>query len=107
MHVIGHQVPFHDLAFLLRCTSGINYTAYVRGHPGDFDAWANSGADGWSYADVLPYFRKSEHFVPSGDVPVDPKAHGADGPLGVSARQPVIAGAEAFVKAASASGIPV
>lgn len=92
---------------MLGGSSGINYMAYVRGHPGDFDAWADGGADGWSYADVLPYFRKSEHLVPSGDIPIDPEAHGTDGPLGVSVRRPVIAGAEAFVKAASASGIPV
>ena len=92
---------------MLGGSSGINYLAYVRGHPGDFDAWAEGGADGWSYADVLPYFRKSEHLVPSGDVPIDAEVHGTDGPLGVSVRQPVIAGAEAFVKAASEVGIPV
>ena len=92
---------------MLGGSSGINYMAYVRGHPGDFDAWAAGGADGWSYADVLPYFRKSEHLVPSGNVPIDAEAHGSKGPLGVSVRQPVIAGAEAFVKAASEAGIPV
>ena len=92
---------------MLGGSSGLNYMAYVRGHPGDFDAWAKGGADGWSYADVLPYFRKSEHFVPSGDIPVDPEAHGTDGPLGVSVRQPVIPGAEAFVKATSEVGIPI
>jgi len=92
---------------MLGGSSGINYMAYVRGHPGDFDAWAAGGAEGWSYADVLPYFRKSERLVPSGDIPIDAEAHGTNGPLGVSVRQPVIAGAEAFVKAASESGIPV
>jgi choline dehydrogenase len=92
---------------MLGGSSGINYMAYVRGHPGDFDAWAAGGAEGWSYADVLPYFRKSEHLVPCGDVPIDAEAHGTDGPLGVSVRQPVIPGAEAFVKAASEAGVPV
>lgn len=91
---------------MLGGSSGINYMAYVRGHPGDFDAWADGGATGWSYADVLPYFRKSEHLVPSGGIPVDTEAHGTKGPLGVSVRQPVVAGAEAFVKAAVATGIP-
>jgi choline dehydrogenase-like flavoprotein len=80
--------------------------AYVRGHPGDFDSWAAGGADGWSYADVLPYFRKSEHLVPSNDIPIDAEAHGTDGPLGVSVRNPVVAGAAAFVKAANEVGIP-
>jgi choline dehydrogenase-like flavoprotein len=92
---------------MLGGSSGINYMAYVRGHPGDFDNWAKNGADGWSYAEVLPYFRKSENFVPSDDVPVDAEAHGTEGPMGVSFRRPVVAGATAFVKAASEAGIPV
>jgi len=91
---------------MLGGSSGINYMAYVRGHPGDFDAWAAGGAEGWSYADVLPYFRKSEHFVPCSEIPVDAEAHGTDGPMGVAVRQPVMFGAQAFVKAAVDSGIP-
>jgi choline dehydrogenase-like flavoprotein len=91
---------------MLGGSSGINYMAYVRGHPGDFDAWAADGATGWSYADVLPYFRKSEGFVASPDIPVDADAHGTDGPLGVSVRSPVLPGARAFVDAAVAAGIP-
>ena len=51
---------------MLGGSSGINYMAYVRGHPADFDAWAEGGATGWSYEDVLPYFKKSEGLVPSG-----------------------------------------
>lgn len=91
---------------MLGGSSGINYLAYVRGHPGDFDAWAAGGADGWSYAEVLPYFRKSEGLVPSEEVPIDVDAHGTEGPLGVSVRQPVIAGGRAFVDAAIEVGIP-
>lgn len=91
---------------MLGGSSGLNYMAYVRGHAGDFDAWAQGGAHGWSYMDVLPYFRKSEHLVPSDDIPIDPDAHGADGPLGVSVRTPVVPGARAFVDAAVATGIP-
>ncbi len=91
---------------MLGGSSGINYMAYVRGHPGDFDTWAEGGATGWSYDDVLPYFRKSEKFVPSDDIPIDTEAHGTDGPMGVSIRQPVMFGAQAFVKAAVESGIP-
>ena len=44
---------------MLGGSSSINYMAYVRGHPGDFDSWAKGGATGWSYDEVLPYFRKS------------------------------------------------
>jgi choline dehydrogenase-like flavoprotein len=90
---------------MLGGSSGLNYLAYVRGHPGDFDAWAAGGATGWSYDEVLPYFRKSEGLVPSDEIPIDADAHGADGPLGVSVRNPVLPGARAFVDAAVASGI--
>lgn len=91
---------------MLGGTSGINYMAYVRGHPGDFDSWADGGADGWGYDQVLPYFKKSEGLAPSGDVVIDADAHSTDGPLGVSVRGPVLTGAQQFVEAASAAGIP-
>jgi choline dehydrogenase-like flavoprotein len=91
---------------MLGGSSGINYMAYVRGHPGDFDDWAAEGATGWSYADVLPYFKKSEGLAPSGDIVVDADAHNTGGPLGVSVRAPVLQGAEDFVEAAVAAGIP-
>ncbi|HEY6698495.1 MAG TPA: GMC family oxidoreductase N-terminal domain-containing protein, partial [Acidimicrobiales bacterium] len=91
---------------MLGGSSGINYMAYVRGHPGDFDSWAAGGAVGWSYDDVLPYFKKSEGLAPSGDIVVDTDAHNTQGPLGVSVRAPVLAGAQQFVDAAAAAGIP-
>lgn len=91
---------------MLGGSSGINYMAYVRGHPGDFDSWAEGGATGWSYEDVLPYFRKSEGLAPSDDIVVDPPAHNTTGPLGVSVRSPILNGAREFVEAAEAAGIP-
>jgi choline dehydrogenase len=91
---------------MLGGSSGLNYMAYVRGHPGDFDAWADGGAQGWAHADVLPYFKKSEGLQPSGDIVVDHDAHNSDGPLGVSVRSPVIPAAQQFVDAAGATGIP-
>ncbi len=87
---------------MLGGSSGINYMAYVRGHPGDFDAW---GADGWSSEQVLPYFKKSEGLQPSGDIVVDHDSHNPDGPLGVSVRSPVVPAAQQFVDAAAAIGI--
>src|ERR671937_364477 len=62
--------------------SRLSYMLYVRGHPGDFDAWAEGGATGWSYVEVLPYFRKSEGLAPSDAVIIDAQAHNVDGPLG-------------------------
>lgn len=91
---------------MLGGSSGINYMAYVRGHPGDFDAWAQGGASGWSYREVLPYFKKSEGLTPSDDIAIDADAHGSTGPLGVSVRAPVLPGAREFVEAAVAAGIP-
>ena len=91
---------------MLGGSSGINYMAYVRGHPGDFDAWADGGASGWSHDEVLPYSKKSEGLEPSGDIVVDHDAHNPDGPLGVSVRTPVIPAAQQFVDAAAAAGIP-
>jgi choline dehydrogenase len=91
---------------MLGGSSAINYMAYVRGHPGDFDSWAAGGATGWAYDDVLPYFKKSEGLAPSGDIVVDNDAHNTQGPLGVSVRAPVLTGAQEFVDAAVAAGIP-
>src|SRR5437899_1835948 len=45
-------------------TSSINGMLYVRGNPADYDGWAQMGCRGWSYEDVLPYFRKSERYGP-------------------------------------------
>jgi choline dehydrogenase-like flavoprotein len=91
---------------MLGGSSGINYMAYVRGHPGDFDAWSESGALGWSFDEVLPYFQKSEGLVPSDEITLDHDAHGKEGPLGVSVRSPVLQASLDFVNAAGAIGIP-
>src|SRR5947207_3698547 len=85
----GRRVPV-PRGKMLGGSSGINYMLYVRGHPGDFDAWAEGGATGWSYAEVLPYFRKSEGLAASGDIVIDAAAHNTAGPLGVSVRDPIL-----------------
>ena len=59
----GRRVPV-PRGKMLGGSSSLNYMMYVRGHPGDFDSWAEGGATGWSYAEVLPYFRKSEGLAP-------------------------------------------
>lgn len=90
---------------MLGGSSGLNYMAYVRGHPGDFDSWAAGGADGWSYEEVLPYFRKSEGFVNSPELHADLEVHGHNGPVGVSVRQPILHASSQFVDAAVAAGM--
>lgn len=101
----GHRVPV-PRGKMLGGSSGINYMMYVRGNPGDFDAWAEGGATGWSYAEVLPYFKKSEGLAPSPDIVIDEAAHNTKGPLGVSVRDPILPAARQFVEAAVAAGIP-
>ncbi|MGC1268966.1 MAG: GMC family oxidoreductase N-terminal domain-containing protein [Croceibacterium sp.] len=59
-------------------SGSINGMFAMRGHPADYDQWAQMGAKGWSYADVLPYFRKSESSWRG-----DTTYHGADGPIAV------------------------
>jgi choline dehydrogenase/4-pyridoxate dehydrogenase len=79
--------------------SSTNAMAYVRGHRGDFDRWAASGLSGWSYADVLPYFRKQESWERGADT-----FRGADGPLNTQFcryQDPLL---EAFADAGRAAG---
>jgi choline dehydrogenase-like flavoprotein len=59
-------------------SSAINAMVYIRGHAWDYDNWAALGCEGWSYADVLPWFRKSE-----GNERIADEFHGTDGPLNV------------------------
>lgn len=81
-------------------SSAINAMIYARGNRRDFDSWASLGNDGWSYADVLPYFKRSEHY--HGSQPRE--FHGDAGPLSViDYRSPSVAG-EAFVEAAATLG---
>ena len=64
-------------------SSSINGMVYVRGHARDFDTWAEMGADGWSYADVLPYYKRMENWHDGGHGG-DPEWRGSDGPLHVT-----------------------
>ncbi len=60
-------------------SSSINGMIYIRGHARDYDQWRQMGLPGWGYADVLPYFKRSESLEGGGDA-----WHGGDGPLKVS-----------------------
>ena len=62
-------------------SSSINGMIYVRGHARDFDTWAEMGAEGWSYADVLPYFKRAETW--HGDAG-DPAYRGDSGPMHIT-----------------------
>lgn len=87
-------------------SSSINGMVYVRGHAKDYDHWSESGAKGWSYADVLPYFKRMECWD-SGGHGGDPGWRGKSGPLHVTRgprENPLF---HAFVKAGEQAGYQV
>jgi choline dehydrogenase len=83
-------------------SSSINGMVYIRGHAGDYDQWGQMSLKGWSYADVLPYFKRAESYERGAN-----DFHGGDGPLSVSEspmREPVY---KAFIEAGRQAGYPV
>ena len=83
-------------------SSSINGMIYIRGHARDYDQWRQMGLTGWSYAEVLPYFKRSEALEGGGDA-----WHGGDGPLKVSkasSKNPIYA---ATVEAGRQAGHPI
>jgi len=81
-------------------SSSINGMLYVRGNPADFDGWAQMGCRGWSFDDVLPYFRKSEHYK-QGD---DAEYRGKGGPLKVEDYRTILPLTHKFIEAAQEAG---
>ena len=82
-------------------SSSINGMLYVRGQPLDYDTWGQLGNRGWSYEQVLPYFRKSEHYEMECD-----DSRGKDGLLNVADMSETHRLCDAFIDAAEASGFP-
>lgn len=80
-------------------TSSLNGMLYLRGHRDDYESWAAAGNTGWGWADVLPYFRKSEDQARGAD-----EAHATGGPLRVS-DIPSNALSDAFIEAAGQAGV--
>lgn len=81
-------------------SSSTNAMAYVRGNKEDFNEWSALGNKGWSYKELLPYFKKSEHNENFGE-----PFHGKSGPLNVThSQQPTPLG-EAFIRACESNGI--
>lgn len=86
---------------LLGGSSSINAMIYIRGHKADYDEWANLGNSGWSYDEVLPYFKKSEHREAGED-----EFHGQGGELNVAPLREPGAVNEAFFEAGRQNQIP-
>ncbi|HSG36293.1 MAG TPA: choline dehydrogenase [Paracoccaceae bacterium] len=87
-------------------SSSVNGMIYVRGHARDYDHWADSGAAGWAYADVLPYFKRMEHWH-SGGHGGDKHWRGRSGPLHVTRGPRTNPLTRAFVEAGRQAGYPV
>lgn len=82
--------------------SSINAQIYTRGNRRDYDGWAaECGCDGWSYPEVLPYFRRAE-----GNERFADGYHSGDGPLGVSMPRATLPICDAFVRAGQECGMP-
>lgn len=88
-----------------RCLGGssaINAMVYIRGHRDDYDHWAALGNTGWSYDEVLPYFKKSEH-----NERIKNEYHGQHGPLNVSELRSDNPYQKTFIEAAKQVGYPL
>ncbi|MGQ7793614.1 GMC family oxidoreductase [Faunimonas sp. B44] len=87
---------------LLGGSSSINGMNFVRGLPSDFDSWAEDGCTGWSFREVLPYFKSIERFDGGSD-----ELRGRTGPLRVERYRTILPLTHAFVQAARQSGFPL
>ncbi|WP_084360490.1 GMC family oxidoreductase [Hydrogenophaga palleronii] len=93
----GHQ----PRGKVLGGSSSVNAMIYTRGHPSDYDAWAALGNPGWSFAEVLPYFKRAEHNQRGADA-----LHGQGGPLNVMDLRSPNPFLPAFVEAGVQAGYP-
>jgi choline dehydrogenase len=100
---LGGRVLVTPRGKVIGGSSSINGMVYVRGHAGDFDHWAEQGATGWSFADVLPYFKRMEHW----HGPEDADWRGTDGPLHITRGPRANPLFDAFIEAGRQAGYPV
>ena len=96
---LGNRVIEQPRGKVLGGSSSINGMVYLRGNPLDYEGWSEAGASGWSYAEVLPYFKRLEGWVDPTDA-----YQGRDGPVRISAPTPVNPIAAAFLRAGEQAG---
>ncbi|WP_121631932.1 GMC family oxidoreductase [Tropicibacter alexandrii] len=100
-HMQGREIWFTQ-AKVIGGGSSINAQIYTRGNALDYDAWSEAhGCDGWSYREILPYFRRAESNERFND-----DFHGIEGPLGVSMPRATLPVCDAFIRAAQEYGMP-
>jgi choline dehydrogenase len=98
---LNNRVITQPRGKVLGGSSSINGLIYIRGQKEDFDHWRQLGNEGWSFADVLPYFRRAEDQARGAD-----ELHGAGGPLSVSDATEPHELCDAFISAGEQSGLP-
>jgi choline dehydrogenase len=100
IHLDGRIID-HPRGVGLGGSSLVNGMVFLRGHPLDYDRWQSEGAEGWSYAEVLPYFKRMEHRAEG------PTAYrGDEGPVGVRRQNKLHPLNEAFLEAGRQAGHP-
>lgn len=99
---LGGRRDFLPRGKVLGGTSSLNAMIYSRGHASIYDGWAAAGSPGWSYAELLPYFKKAQHQERGAS-----EAHGTGGPLNVADLREVNPLSRAFLEAARELGVPV
>jgi choline dehydrogenase len=98
---LNHRRLYWPRGRVLGGSSSINAMCYIRGQRADYDAWAAAGNPGWSFAEILPLFRRSESNTRGADA-----LHGDNGPLAVDDLRHINPLSRAFVDAAVAAGHP-
>jgi choline dehydrogenase len=96
---LDNRMLWWPRGMVLGGSSSINAMCYIRGHAKDYDQWAEQGAAGWEWKNVLPYFKRNE-----GNTRGDSAYHSATGPLGVSDPRYKNRLSEVFVEAAAQAG---
>lgn len=94
---------YHPRGKVLGGSSSINGMIYIRGHARDYDDWRQAGNAGWSYDDVLPYFKRLEDFADKADM----QYHGRGGAMRIEAPPPLNALHRAWLAAGAGAGYPV
>jgi choline dehydrogenase len=99
-HLDGRVID-HPRGIGLGGSSLVNGMVFLRGNPQDYDRWASEGAPGWSYADVLPHFKRMEHRAEGADA-----YRGGGGPVGVRRQERLHVLNEVFLEAGRQAGYP-
>jgi choline dehydrogenase len=98
---LGGRSIVHDRGRVLGGSSSINGMVWIRGHARDYDGWRQRGCAGWSFAEVLPYFRRAESYEGGADA-----FRGGDGPMRIARPRPDHPLSAAFLQAGRQAGYP-